>query len=200
MYPLAKRLLDVVGAALLLLGLSPLLGGVALAIWAVDGRPVLFTQRRAGRDGEPFRIYKFRTLETGPTDPTRPADHTIPLGDLLRRWALDELPQLWNVLRGEMSLVGPRPVPLSHVERYGPYERRRLHVRPGLTGWAQIQGRNALPWPERIEHDRWYVQHRSLGTDLRILARTLPVLIRGTGVYGPDGRTPSFSASPDPHA
>jgi lipopolysaccharide/colanic/teichoic acid biosynthesis glycosyltransferase len=100
-----------------------------------------------------------------------------------------------------MSLVGPRPVPLSHVERYGPYERARLRVRPGLTGWAQIQGRNALSWPERIEHDRWYVRHRSLGTDLQILVRTLPVLIRGTGVYGPNGYNSTFQSSrADPHA
>lgn len=200
MYPVAKRILDIVGASLGLVGLSPLLGLVALMIWATDGRPVFFVQVRAGRDGAPFRLIKFRTLTSGPKDPTRPADHTIQIGGALRRWAIDELPQLWNVLRGKMSLVGPRPVPLSHVDRYGPSERVRLRVRPGLTGWAQIQGRNALSWAERIEHDRWYVQHRSLGTDLRILARTLPVLVRGTGVYGPDGETPSFSSSPDLYA
>jgi len=200
MYPVAKRLLDVFGASLLLLLLSPLLGMVALAIWGIDGRPVFFTQVRAGRDGAPFRLVKFRTLEPGPKDPTRPAAHTTRLGGPLRRWAIDELPQLWNVLRGEMSLVGPRPVPLSQAERYGPRERRRLRVRPGITGWAQVQGRNALSWPERIEHDRWYVRHRSLWIDLRILARTPLILLRGTGVYGPDGRTPSFSSSPDPNA
>lgn len=200
MYPLAKRLLDVLGATLLCLVLSPLLGGVALAIWAVDGRPILFTQLRAGHNGAPFRIFKFRTLEPGPKDPTRPFAHATRLGAPLRRWAIDELPQLWNVLRGEMSLVGPRPAPLSQVERYGTHERVRLRVRPGLTGWAQIQGRNALPWPERIEHDRWYVRHRSLWIDLRILARTPLVLLRGTGVYGPDDRTPTFSRPSDPNA
>jgi len=200
MYPVAKRLLDVFGASLLLLLLSLLLGMVALAIWGIDGRPVFFTQVRAGRDGAPFRLVKFRTLEPGPKDPTRPVAHTTRLGGPLRRWAIDELPQLWNVLRGEMSLVGPRPVPLSQAERYGPRERRRLRVRPGITGWAQVQGRNALSWPERIEHDRWYVRHRSLWIDLRILARTPLILLRGTGVYGPDGRTPSFSSSPDPNA
>ena len=200
MYPVAKRLLDVLGASLLLLLLSPLLAVVALAIWGIDGRPVLFTQVRAGRGGAPFRLVKFRTLEPGPKDPTRPAAHTTRLGGPLRRWAIDELPQLWNVLRGEMSLVGPRPVPLSQAERYGPRERRRLRVRPGITGWAQVQGRNALSWPERIEHDRWYVRHRSLWIDLRILARTPLILLRGTGVYGPDGRTPSFSSPPDPNA
>jgi lipopolysaccharide/colanic/teichoic acid biosynthesis glycosyltransferase len=200
MYPVAKRLLDVLGASLLLLLLSPLLAVVALAIWGVDGRPVFFTQVRAGRGGAPFQVYKFRTLEPGPKDPTRPAAHTTRLGGPLRRWAIDELPQLWNVLRGEMSLVGPRPVPLSQAERYGPRERRRLRVRPGITGWAQVQGRNALSWPERIEHDRWYVRHRSLWIDLRILGRTPLILLRGTGVYGPDGRTPSFSSPPDPNA
>jgi len=200
MYPIAKRLLDLFGAALLLIGLSPLLGLVALAIWWTDGRPVLFTQVRAGRNGAPFRIFKFRTLETGPKDPTRPADHVISIGASLRRWALDELPQLWNVIRGEMSLVGPRPAPLSQVHRYGPHERIRLRVRPGLTGWAQIHGRNALSWPERIEYDRWYVQNRSLSTDLRILARTPVLLVRGTGVYGPDDQTRPFSSSSDPHA
>jgi len=200
MYPVAKRLLDLLGASLLLLLFAPLLGMVALAIWGIDGRPVLFTQVRAGRGGAPFRLVKFRTLEPGPKDPTRPAAHTTRLGGPLRRWAIDELPQLWNVLRGEMSLVGPRPVPLSQAERYGPRERRRLRVRPGITGWAQVQGRNALSWPERIEHDRWYVRHRSLWIDLRILARTPLILLRGTGVYGPDGRTPSFSSPPDPNA
>ena len=200
MYPVAKRLLDLLGASLLLLLFAPLLGMVALAIWGIDGRPVLFTQVRAGRGGAPFRLVKFRTLEPGPKDPTRPAAHTTRLGGPLRRWAIDELPQLWNVLRGEMSLVGPRPVPLSQAERYGPRERRRLRVRPGITGRAQVQGRNALSWPERIEHDRWYVRHRSLWIDLRILARTPLILLRGTGVYGPDGRTPSFSSPPDPNA
>ncbi|MFB6247611.1 MAG: sugar transferase [Salinibacter sp.] len=200
MYPVAKRTLDIVGASLLLVGLSPLLGLVVLAIWGTDGRPIFFVQVRAGRDGAPFRLFKFRSLKPGPKDPTRPADHTTQIGGFLRRWAIDELPQLWNVLRGEMSLVGPRPVPSVQVDRYGPRECVRLRVRPGLTGWAQIQGRNVLSWPERIELDRWYVQHRSLRIDLRILARTLPVLIRGIGVYGPDGRTPSFSSSPNSHA
>jgi len=200
MYPITKRLFDLVGAALLLIGLSPLLGLVALGIWWTDGRPVFFTQARAGRGGEPFRIFKFRTLEVGPKDPTRPSDYTIRLGDSLRRWALDELPQLWNVIRGDMSLVGPRPAPLSQVRRYGPRERLRLRVRPGLTGWAQIHGRNALSWPERIDRDRWYVHNRSLWTDLRILARTPVVIARGTGVYGPDGQTRPFSSVLDSHA
>ncbi|MEF8796059.1 MAG: sugar transferase [Salinivenus sp.] len=195
MYPVAKRLFDVVGASLLLVGLSPLLGLVALAIWGTDGRPVFFVQVRAGRDATPFRLIKFRTLTPGPKDPTRPADHTIQIGEVLRRWAIDELPQLWNVLRGEMSLVGPRPVPLSHVDRYGPRERLRLRVRPGLTGWAQIQGRNALSWPERIELDRQYVRSRTLGLDLYILGCTPGILFSGAGVTGKDGRNPPLRST-----
>jgi lipopolysaccharide/colanic/teichoic acid biosynthesis glycosyltransferase len=196
----AKRGLDVLGAAVLLIALAPVLGGVAAALWLTDGRPLFFVQTRVGRHGRPFRLYKFRTLETGPKDPTRPADHTTPIGAVLRRWAVDELPQLWNVLRGEMSLVGPRPVPLDQVERYGPHERRRLRVRPGLTGWAQIHGRNALSWPERIDLDVQYVQARSLLLDLRILLWTPIVLCRGVGVNGPTGRNKAFSDPPPSHA
>jgi lipopolysaccharide/colanic/teichoic acid biosynthesis glycosyltransferase len=192
-YPPTKRAFDCVGAVLLLVVLAPLLAGVAAAVWWADGRPVLFTQARAGLGGVPFRIYKFRTLETGPTDPTRPAAHTIRVGGPLRRWALDELPQLWNVLRGEMSLVGPRPVPLEQVEQYGPHERRRLTTPPGLTGWAQVHGRNALSWPARIDLDVAYVRRRSLWMDLRILAATPRVLVRGTGVYGPQGRNERYA-------
>lgn len=190
-----KRTLDCVGASVLLLLFLPVLSIVALAIWLDDGRPILFTQMRAGQNGVPFRIYKFRTLHTGPKDPSRPADNTTTLGAPLRRWGIDELPQLWNVLCGDMSLVGPRPAPLSHVERYGSAERRRLYVRPGLTGWAQIHGRNALSWPQRIVYDCWYVRHRSLLFDLWILLRTPAVLLRGKGVYGPQNKNPSFHSS-----
>lgn len=198
-YEAVKRPLDIGGAALLLLCLSPLLGVVALWIWWEDGRPIFFTQIRAGRQGRPFRILKFRTLSTAPKDPTRPAAHTTRTGALLRRWALDELPQLWNVIRGEMSLVGPRPPLPDDVAAYGPREQIRLRVRPGLTGWAQIHGRNALSWPDRIEHDVWYVRNRSLSLDAHILAQTPLVLIQGTGINGPDGQNPSFSSSPNSH-
>jgi lipopolysaccharide/colanic/teichoic acid biosynthesis glycosyltransferase len=196
-----KRAFDCVGAATLLLLLAPVLAVMAVALWLDDGRPILFTQMRAGQHGEPFRLYKFRTLHTGPKDPTRPADHTTTLGAPLRRWALDELPQLWHVLRGDMSLVGPRPAPLDQAAHYGPHERRRLHVPPGLTGWAQIHGRNALSWPERIEYDRWYVQNRSFPLDLYILLQTPRVLITGNGVYGPRNENSPFSSTPpSPHA
>ncbi len=201
-YPPAKRGLDLIGAGLLLVALAPLFGFVALCIWLDDGWPLFFTQTRAGYQGAPFRIVKFRTLTHEPDDPTRPAAHTTRIGGPLRRWALDELPQLWNVLRGEMSLVGPRPTLPEQVAQYGAHERTRLQVPPGLTGWAQIHGRNALSWPERIDLDVWYVQHRSLGLDLRILLRTPAVLWRGTGVNGPHAHNPSFpsdlpSAEPD---
>lgn len=201
MYPAFKRLFDVFGACLLLLGLLPLLGLVGVAILLTDGRPIFFTQVRAGRDGAPFRLYKFRTLQNGPKNPTRPLKYVTTLGAPLRRWAIDELPQLWNVLRGDMSLVGPRPVPLNQVHRYGPRERGRLRVRPGLTGWAQVQGRNALSWSERIDHDLWYVHHRTLKVDLQIVAQTPLVLLTGTGVYGSGGRNASFqSCQPDSDA
>lgn len=195
-----KRALDLVGASLLLVGLAPVFGLVAVSIWLTDGRPILFTQTRIGRDGVPFRLLKFRTLTHEPDAPTQPSTHTTRTGDLLRRWALDELPQLWNVLRGEMSLVGPRPTLPNQVKQYGPHEQRRLQVLPGLTGWAQIHGRNALSWAERIDLDVWYVRHRSLGLDLRILLRTPLVLMRGIGVTGADGTNPSFSPASRSHA
>lgn len=202
--PATKRTLDVVGASLLLLGLSPLLGLVAACIWLDDGRPLLFTQTRAGCHGEPFRIFKFRTLTQKPDDPTRPSAHTTRIGSLLRRWALDELPQLWNVLRGEMSLVGPRPTVPRQVEQYGSYERTRLQVLPGITGWAQIHGRNALSWPERIDLDVWYVRNWSLLRDLQILFYTPITLVSGVGVESPGGRNPDFSStdnsSPSAHS
>ena len=199
-HSMAKRALDLVGAGLLLVGLFPLLALLALSVWLDDGRPILFAQTRIGRGGVPFRLFKFRTLTHEPDDPARAAAHTTGVGGVLRRWALDELPQLWNVLRGEMSLVGPRPTVPDQVARYGPHERRRLRVRPGLTGWAQVHGRNALSWPERIDRDVWYVRNRSLRLDLQILARTPLILVRGVGVYGADAKNPSFSPGSQLHA
>lgn len=198
-YSVTTRILDAIGAGLLLIGLSPLLGLVAVGVWLDDGRPILFTQTRIGRGGVPFRVLKFRTLTHEPDDPTRPAAHTTGIGRVLRRWALDELPQLWNVLRGEMSLVGPRPTVPDQVAQYGPRERQRLQVRPGLTGWAQIHGRNALSWPDRIDLDVWYTRNRSLLLDLRILLHTPLILIRGVGVYGVDAKNPSFPSGSQLH-
>lgn len=193
-----KGLLDCIGAAVLLLLLSPILLAVAAAILLIDGRPIFFTQQRAGKQGEPFRIYKFRTLRLGPKDPLRPGAHCTRTGAFLRRWALDELPQLWNIVMGEMSVVGPRPTLLDQAYRYNAFEKQRLRVRPGLTGWAQVNGRNALSWPERIELDVWYVEKRSFWLDLGIMLRTPFVLMRGKGVYGPMGRNDTVSRPPVP--
>jgi lipopolysaccharide/colanic/teichoic acid biosynthesis glycosyltransferase len=185
-YRRVKRLLDAAGAALGLVVGAPLLVGIAIAIRLEDGGPVFFTQTRVGRDGKPFRVWKFRSLSEEPDDPGEAARYVTRAGSFLRRWGLDELPQLWNVLLGDMSLVGPRPVPADQVARYGPHERQRLAARPGLTGWAQVHGRNALPWPKRIDYDAEYVKRRSLRLDARILALTPRTLFSGKGVYGTD--------------
>lgn len=199
-YSSYKPTLDRLGAMMALVFLSPLLLGIAGVILIVDGRPVLFTQQRAGRNGEPFRIYKFRTLRVGPKDLQHPKRYLTRTGAFLRHWALDELPQLWNVVRGDMSLVGPRPTLCEQAEAYGSFEGKRLRVKPGLTGWAQINGRNALSWPERIELDVWYVEHRSFWLDVRILMRTPFALLHGNGVYGPGGRNDTFPFSSSPES
>ena len=191
-YAFCRSVLDRTAAVVALAVLSPFLACIAAAVALVDGRPVLFTQQRTGQQGRPFRIYKFRTLRTGLHDPARPGDHLTRTGGFLRRWALDELPQLWNIARGDMSWVGPRPTLLNQTRHYGAFERKRLRVRPGLTGWAQIHGRNALSWPARIRLDVWYVEHRSLGLDAKIMLRTPFVLARGTGVYGQRATNDSF--------
>jgi exopolysaccharide biosynthesis polyprenyl glycosylphosphotransferase len=181
-----KRILDLAGAGLALLLASPLLLLAALAIKLDDRGPVLYRQRRVGRDGEEFDLLKLRTMIVGAE--AQGAGWAVDAGDpritragrVLRRLSLDELPQLWNVVRGEMSLVGPRPTLAYQVERYTPRQRRRLEVKPGITGWAQVQGRARVPWDDRIEFDVWYVEHRSLWLDLRILARTPMALFTGT--------------------
>jgi lipopolysaccharide/colanic/teichoic acid biosynthesis glycosyltransferase len=165
---------------------SPLLALSAVAIALEDGRPVLYRQERVGRNEEPFELLKLRTMVVGAE--TQGAGFAVDRGDaritrvgrILRKLSLDELPQLWNVLRGDMSLVGPRPTLAYQVERYTPRQHRRLDVKPGLTGWAQIHGRAALPWDERIELDVWYVEHRSPLVDLKILLRTPFALFSGT--------------------
>jgi lipopolysaccharide/colanic/teichoic acid biosynthesis glycosyltransferase len=184
-----KRAIDVVGAAAGLALAAPILALAACAVRLEDNGPVFFRQMRLGRGERPFEVLKLRTMTVdaerirsdGVVEENDPRITRV--GAVLRRTAVDELPQLWNVLRGEMSLVGPRPVPLPHLERYDGRQRRRLEVRPGLTGWAQIHGRASLPWPERIELDVWYVEHRSLRVDASILARTAGVLFRRDFVY-----------------
>jgi lipopolysaccharide/colanic/teichoic acid biosynthesis glycosyltransferase len=181
-----NRALDVAGASLGLALASPFLAASALAIKLTDRGPVLYRQERVGRDGEPFELLKLRTMVVGAE--TQGAGWAVNQGDpritrvgrLLRLLSLDELPQLWNVVRGEMSLIGPRPTLAYQVERYTDRQRRRLEVKPGITGWAQIHGRAALPWDERIELDVWYVEHRSPRVDLKILLRTPLALFGGT--------------------
>jgi lipopolysaccharide/colanic/teichoic acid biosynthesis glycosyltransferase len=171
-YP-GKRVLDVVVAGSLLTLGAPVLAVAAVLIRLEShGHPV-YRQRRVGRDGEPFELYKLRTMVAGATR----------LGRVLRRTSLYELPNLVNVLRGEMSVVGPRPTVQVQVDRYSERQRGRLAVNPGLTGWAQVQGRASLPWSERIELDLWYVEHESLALDLRILWRTIRTVLHGGGLY-----------------
>jgi lipopolysaccharide/colanic/teichoic acid biosynthesis glycosyltransferase len=188
-YEASKRAFDVVAAAAIGVLAVPVLAAIAVAVKLEDGGRVLFRQERIGWRGEPFEIVKFRTLADAPAHD--PADYLISAADpritrvgaFLRRWSLDELPQLWNVLVGEMSIIGPRPTLRYQVDRYDGFQRRRLEVRPGVTGWAQVAGRNQLPWPARIELDVWYVDHRSVSLDLRILALTVPQLFHRESVY-----------------
>lgn len=187
-----KRAVDLLGAVLGLVVLAPLVLAIAAVLRYRCGSPVLFRQERAGRDGVPFTMVKFRTMRAPVTADEPDPARTTPLGAALRTRSLDELPQLWNVLRGQMSLVGPRPTLPEQVVRYSPRQAGRLDVRPGLSGWAQVCGRNSLSWPERIELDLWYVAHRSLLLDLRIIARTLRQVARPTGVTGAGGRNPGF--------
>ncbi len=176
-------------AALALVVTAPVLGLAAAAIRLEGGGPAFFRQRRVGRDGQPFELFKLRTMVSGAewigtglaVDEGDPRITRVGAG--LRRLSLDELPNLINVVRGEMALVGPRPTIQVQVDRYTERQRRRLEVRPGITGWAQIHGRAALPWHERIELDVWYVDHRSLWLDLRIIVRTVELLVSGRGLY-----------------
>jgi undecaprenyl phosphate N,N'-diacetylbacillosamine 1-phosphate transferase len=189
-YETGKRALDIALASAVAIVVSPLLAGIAAAIKLESRGPIFFKQERVGRHGESFEILKFRSLAQ--EQPREPGDYLISASDpritrvgrFLRRWSLDELPQLWNVLRGDMSIVGPRPTLRYQVEQYDDFQRRRLEVLPGVTGWAQVAGRNALSWPEKIKLDVWYVDHRSLKLDLRILLATVPTLVRPRSVYG----------------
>jgi exopolysaccharide biosynthesis polyprenyl glycosylphosphotransferase len=181
-----RRVFDIVASSLLLLLVSVVLLVAALAIVLEDRGPVLYRQRRVGKDGKEFELLKLRTMVVGAERlgagwAVNEGDPRITgVGRVLRRLSLDELPQLWNVLRGDMSLIGPRPTLAYQVERYTPRQRRRLEVKPGITGWAQVHGRAKLPWDERIELDVWYVEHRSFWLDLQILARTPLALLTGT--------------------
>ena len=193
-----NRALDALPGALGLAVASPLLAASAIAIKLEDGGPVFFRQTRVGRHGQDFELLKLRTMVVDAEK--KGAGYAVDAGDsritrvgrILRRTSVDELPQLWNVVRGEMSLIGPRPTLRYQVETYTARQRKRLDVRPGLTGWAQVHGRATLPWAERIELDVWYVEHRSPRLDLKILLRTPLALFGGTyrgaeGGWRPDG-------------
>ena len=187
-----NRALDVLGAGIGLVLASPALALAALAIKLEDRGPVFFKQKRVGKDGVEFELLKLRTMVVNAE--RLGAGYAVDKGDsrithsgrLFRRTSIDELPQLWNIVRGEMSVIGPRPTLAYQVEKYTPRQRRRLEVLPGLTGWAQVHGRAQLPWDERIELDVWYVDHRSLKTDVLILLLTPVALFSGT-YKGPSG-------------
>lgn len=180
-----KRIIDVLGAGLALLLFSPVLAIVAYRIGREMGSPVLFRQTRPGRHGKPFQMIKFRTMRDAIDTDGRPlpdAERLTKLGRFLRASSLDELPELWNVLKGDMSLVGPRPLLVEYLPLYSPEQARRHEVRPGVTGWAQVNGRNAISWDEKFVLDVWYVDNRSLWLDLKIIWLTIRKVIKRDGI------------------
>ena len=190
--PVAKRLLDLALTIPGLVLISPLLAAVAFLIRVRLGRPVFFRQVRPGLRGEPFLVYKFRTMSDLRTADGRLLPDQVRLtglGRFLRSFSLDELPELFNVIKGEMSLVGPRPLLMEYLSRYTPEQARRHDVLPGITGWAQINGRNALTWEQKFAHDVWYVDHWSMALDVRILAQTLLKTVLREGITQPGHAT-----------
>lgn len=180
-----KRAFDLAVSVILLVLLSPLLVAVAVSVAVFLGRPVLFRQSRPGQGGILFRLVKFRSMSDKADSSGNPLPDEERLGrfgKFLRASSLDELPELWNVLRGEMSLVGPRPLLPRYVERYTPFQARRMEVKPGITGWAQVNGRNLVDWEERFSMDVWYVENRSFGLDLKILGLTMIQVFRREGI------------------
>jgi lipopolysaccharide/colanic/teichoic acid biosynthesis glycosyltransferase len=188
---MGKRLFDLILAMLLLVLLLPAVAAAAVLVLAILGRPVLFRQTRAGLRAEPFTLYKFRTMRLAKASPGAPGDEArlVPFGRFLRSTSLDELPGLLNVLKGDMSLVGPRPLPVEYLGLYSPEQARRHEVRPGITGWAQVNGRNALSWEQRFSLDVWYLDNQSPWLDLRILGRTLGTVVFRRGVSHPGHAT-----------
>lgn len=190
--PLTKRIFDLLLTVPGLILLSPLLGIIALLIWVTDGRPIFFCQERPGLRGQIFRLTKFRTMRhaVDRDGNTLPDDQRLSkLGRFLRASSLDELPELWHILRGEMSLVGPRPLLVAYLGRYSPEQMRRHNVLPGLTGWAQINGRNAISWEDKFRLDVWYVDHWSLWLDVKILFLTVWKVLRREGISQPGQAT-----------
>jgi sugar transferase EpsL len=194
MYPKFKRFLDVVGAVVFLTLSAPLMLLIAAAVWVTMGRPVFFRQIRPGLNERPFTCLKFRTMN-GPRDQEgrllSDAQRLTGLGLVLRRTSLDELPQLWNILRGDLSVVGPRPLFERYLSYYTDEERRRHSVRPGLTGWAQIHGRNWVPFDQRLAMDVWYVEHMSWQLDFRIVIATFWTVLTQQGITA-DGHVPAL--------
>ena len=191
---LIKRAFDVAASASGLALTAPVLAATAVALRASVGSPVLFRHQRPGLHGKPFTLYKFRTMTEERSSDGRllPDDQRLTsVGRLVRSLSLDELPQLWNVLKGDMSLVGPRPLLMQYLERYSPQQARRHEVRPGITGWAQVHGRNTVEWERKFELDVWYVDHWSLALDAKILFRTALSVIRREGISNPGHATMS---------
>ncbi len=194
-----KRLFDLILSIILLILFAPVMIILALLIRAQMGRPVVFRQKRPGLGGQPFDLYKFRTM----TDQRDSDGRLLPdekrltgLGRLLRRFSLDELPQLFNVLKGELSFVGPRPLLMQYLERYSPEQARRHEVKPGITGWAQVNGRNAISWEEKFELDVWYVDNKNFLLDLKILYMTVLKVLKAEGISGDGSATmPEFMGS-----
>jgi sugar transferase EpsL len=180
-----KRLLDLTIGVMAVIALAPVLLVVAIALLITRGRPIFFRQTRPGLRERPFQLIKFRTMRDAFDDAGHPlpdAERLTRIGRFLRATSLDELPELWNVLRGEMSLVGPRPLLPQYLPRYTEFQRRRHEVKPGVTGWAQVNGRNGLSWQQKFEHDVWYVDHRSTLLDFRILWRTVVAVLKREGI------------------
>lgn len=196
-----KRLFDFLMALFGLLVLSPVLAILAWQIRKKLGSPVLFRQVRPGRDGRPFQMVKFRTMRDALDSDGKPlpdSERMTPFGSFLRAASLDELPELWNVLKGDMSLVGPRPLLMEYLPLYSPEQARRHEVRPGVTGWAQVNGRNALSWEEKFRLDVWYVDHRSFWLDLKILALTVKKVFVREGISAEGEATmPKFTGTPE---
>lgn len=196
-----KRLIDIIAALVLLLLLSPIIAIVAIGVWRDVGAPVLFRQVRPGLRQRPFTVYKFRTMRGAHAgEPSADSDqHRLTrFGRWLRSTSLDELPELWNVLRGDMSLVGPRPLLMRYLPLYSAEQMRRHDVKPGLTGWAQVNGRNALDWDDKFRLDVWYVDHRSLALDLKILLRTAAAVFGRAGISHENSATMHEFTGPKP--
>lgn len=187
-----KRLFDIVSSTFALTCLLPLIALIWFMVFWKLGRPVIFSQRRPGLHGKVFTLYKFRTMKeftSALAEETPDEDRATPFGELLRRTSLDELPELWNVIKGDMSLVGPRPLLVEYLDLYTASQMRRHSVRPGITGWAQVNGRNAISWKKKFEYDLWYVEHQSMLLDLKIIWMTIGAILRCENINQPGKAT-----------